>query len=152
MGAEDVNLSEFDFAFTFDPEGRLLREINKDELLRAAASSGEVPLSDRVLIPELGAPADELERDPDSSHAHLQIGVAYWDWGLVEEARRHLETARTLDGARNPYPFFYLGQIEEAEGRHSEAAGLYREALKREDPPNPGFTEALKRVTRAPPS
>ena len=151
VGVEEVNLSEFDFAFTFDPEGRLLREINKDELLRAAPSSGDVPLSDRVLIPELGTPTDQLESDPDSSHAHLQIGVAYWDWGLVEQARRHLETAKTLDGARNPYPFFFLGQIAEAEGRHSEAAGLYREALKREDPPNPGFTEALERVTSTPP-
>ncbi len=149
MGAEGVNLTDFDLAFTFDPDGRLLRQVSKQELQQAAASSGEAPLADRILIPELEALAQPLDDDPTAWEAHLKMGVAYWDWGWVPKARTHLETARTLDGGRNSYPFFFLGQIAEGEGNRAEAARFYREALDREDS-NPGFREALDRVNRVP--
>ena len=149
VGVEHVNLTNFDLAFTFDPDGRLLRQISKQELQQAAASSGETPPADRILIPELEALAQPLEDDPTAWEAHLKMGVAYWDWGWVPKARTHLETARTLDGGRNPYPFFFLGQIAEADRNRAEAARLYREALDREDS-NPGFREALDRVNRVP--
>ena len=146
VGVEHVNLTNFDLAFTFDPDGRLLRKVSKQELQQAAASSGEAPLADRILIPELEASARRLENDPGDWEAHLEIGKAYWDWGWVEKARSHLEAARTLDAERNPYPFFFLGQIAEAEGNLVEAARLYRQAIEREDSPKPDFREALDRV------
>ncbi len=74
------------------------------------------------------------------------MGTAYWDWGWAEKARPHLESARTLEGGSNPYPFFFLGQIAEAEGNRAEAARFYRQAIEREDSPKPDFREALDRV------
>ena len=76
----------------------------------------------------------------------MEVGKAYWAWGWVPKARTHLETAKTLDGGRNPYPFFFLGQVAEAEGNLVEAARLYRQAIEREDSPKPDFREALDRV------
>ena len=147
VGVEEVNLSDFDYAFAFGPDGRLVRELSKHELQQTAGESAIAPPADLVLIPELQAPLGRMAFDRNPWHPHLQLGLAYWEWGLAEKARRHLETAKTLDGGKNPYPFFYLGQIEEAEGSRAEAARLYREAIERLDPPNPAFTEALERVT-----
>ena len=151
VGVEDVNLSDFDYAFAFGPDGRLTRELSKHELQRTASESAIAPPADLVLIPEIQAPVGRMASDRNPWYPHLRLGLAYWEWGLTEKARRHLETAKTLDGGKNPYPFFYLGQIEEAEGGRAEAARLYREAIERQDPPNPVFKEALERVTSTPP-
>ena len=66
VSVQDVDLTNFDLACTFDPDGRLLRQISKQELQQAAASSGETPPVDRILIPELEAPARRLENDPNA--------------------------------------------------------------------------------------
>ena len=146
VGVEDVNLADFDLVFVFDPQGRLLREVSKQELRKASSSSDEARV-DRILIPELDELAEPAQSDSNAWEARLKLGVAYWEWGWAAKARTHLQAVRTLDGDRNPYPFFFLGQIAEAEGSRAEAALLYREALEREDS-NSGFREALERVNR----
>jgi cytochrome c-type biogenesis protein CcmH/NrfG len=64
--------------------------------------------------------------------------------GKLDESRVRFETSRRL----NPglwLSHYYLGQIAEAQGRRTEARGLYEQALKL-DPANPRVKTSLAQL------
>jgi tetratricopeptide (TPR) repeat protein len=142
---DDVNLADFDYAFAFRAEGSLASAYQRVHLEKAA---GDPFFRDRILIPELAVVLKDLEREPDKWYHHLKAGSIYWDWGMAGPARGHFEKAAALDESGNPYPPYYLGQTEEAQGNLEQAARHYRIAAEREPAsPNPSFRESLERVT-----
>jgi hypothetical protein len=145
VGLDEVNLADFDHAFAFHTDGTLASAYQRTHLRKAETD----PLfRDRILIPDLAIVLKDLENEPGKWYHHLKAGTIYWDWGLAGRARSHFENAAALDESGNPYPPYYLGQTDEAQGNFEEAMRHYRMAVEGEaESPNPSFRESLDRVT-----
>ena len=144
VGLEDLDLQDFDYAYAFHADGTLASAYNQTHLRKAEQ---DPLLRGRILIPDLALVLKHLKSEPDTWHIHVKAGALYWDWGVVDLAREHFKQAAALDDSGNPYPPFFLGQTEEAQGNFEAAARHYRLAVKREAAsPNPSFRASLERV------
>jgi Flp pilus assembly protein TadD len=70
--------------------------------------------------------------DPKNREAWNTLGVALWRAGEAAEARKALETSRSLGagGDTDPADWLVLAAIEHAEGRGEEARALYDKSAK----------------------
>jgi len=141
--AETVNPADYDYAFGFDDEGRLISQWTHAQLQQAA--SGEE--RDRVLFPTLKGVFDDKGKWSGEWLPLLRAGQIYWQWGQADSASICLHRSAELDGFHNSYPFFFLGQVSEEQGKSNEAADYYAKAVALDgSPPNPAFREALGRM------
>ena len=141
--AETVNPADYDYAFGFDDEGKLISQWTHAQLQQAA--NGEQ--RDRVLFPMLQGVFGESGKWSGEWLPLLRAGQIYWQWGQLESAGICLRRSAELDGFHNPYPLFFLGQVSEDQGKFNEAAEYYKKAVALDGrPPNPAFREALSRV------
>jgi len=92
-----------------------LDEARRDLLLQARSSFREA-----------------LAIDPDAHEARLRLGRVSWRLGRMDEARSALKTvvAHAPDRRRLYLAHLFLGQVEEDEGRVSQADEHYRKALE----------------------
>jgi tetratricopeptide (TPR) repeat protein len=137
-----VHLRDYDAAFGFGEDGRLLGRWTRMQLQQAVAEQ-----ADRILFPELNSPFDTLAKDGGNWEALLRAGVAYLKWGKLDQATNYLERSAEQSHDQNPYPAFFLGQVREAQGRVVEARRYYARAVAL-DPgrQNPAFRAAFERV------
>ena len=147
---EHIAVSSFDRAFSFDDEGNLAAECSREELSNLS-SSDEAVISDAdlVLHAALKPIRNALTENPNDWHKQLAAGIIFWEWGQLEKAEAHLEAAARSNGFENPYPLFFLGQVNEWQGNYEKARGYYEQAIEREaHSPNPSFREALTQLQR----
>ena len=138
----NITVSGFDRAFAFDDQGRLVSEWPRKELSNLS-SSDDLVISDAdlVLHAALKPIRNSLVENPDQWHKRLAAGIIFWEWGQLEKAEGHLEAAARSNGFENPYPLFFLGQVNEWQGNYEKARGYYQQAIDREgDSPNPSIT------------
>ena len=146
----NISVSGFDRAFGFDEEGNLAAEWSRDEL-SAISSPDEAVISDAdlVLHAALKPIRNALTENSNDWHKQLAAGIIFWEWGQLEKAEAHLEAAARSNGFENPYPLFFLGQVNEWRGNYEKARGYYEQAIEREaHSPNPSFREALTQLQR----
>ena len=138
-----VHLRDYDAAFGFGEDGRLLQQWTRAQLQQASTREQ----ADRILFPGLNSALDALAKDPENWDALLRVGVVYSKWGQLDQATDYLEHSAEQSHGQNPYPAFFLGQVREAQGRMDEARRYYAQAVAL-DPgrQNPAFQEALERV------
>lgn len=142
---DTVDPADYDYAFGFDDDGKLISTWNRDQL--RSATSGEQ--RDRVLYPTLSRIFDDAKWSGKWTPL-LRAGQTYWQWGQLDSAAICLRRSAELEGSHNPYPFFFLGLVREDQGVPSEAAQLYQRAIALSgDQPNPAFREALDRLSRS---
>ena len=147
---ENINVSGFDRAFSFDDEGHLVTEWPREELSNLS-SPAEVVISDADVVLHAGLEPirNALVENPDDWHKQLAAGIIFWEWGQLDKAEAHLEAAARSNGFENPYPLFFLGQVSEWQGNYEKALGYYQQAVEGEgDSPNPSFREALTQLQR----
>ncbi len=138
-----ANPADYDFSFGFDDDGFLISERTKEQL--QTASTGEP--RDRVLMPSLNLIFNRKGNWEAEWLPLLRAGQIYWQWGDIDSALHRLQQSAEADGNKNPYPFFFMGQIREEQGDKAEAARLYEQAVSLDGKrPNPVFTAALARV------
>lgn len=77
----------------------------------------------------------ELDR---SARSYSFMGLSYRHLGRFDEAKKYFQEGLQKD-PRNPSCLFNLGFIEERQGNHVKAEGLFQAALRS----NPDFSEAL---------
>jgi tetratricopeptide (TPR) repeat protein len=141
--ADTVNPADYDYAFGFDDEGKLISQWTHTQLQQA--TSGEQ--RDRVLFPTLKGVFGDNSKWSGEWLPLLRAGQIYWQWGQLESAGICLRRSAELDGFHSSYPFFFLGQVSEDQGKFNEAAEDYTKAVALDGkPPNPAFREALDRV------
>ena len=142
---EVVNPAEYDYGFGFDDEGNLISQWTHAQLAQAAAGQQR----DLVLYPTLKTVMGEGSKWSGEWLPLLRAGQIYWQWGQLDSATLCLRRSAELDGNHNSYPFFFLGQVNEDQGKLTEAAENYSKAISLDgNPPNPAFREALNRVKR----
>ena len=140
-----IHPPDYDYAFGFDENGNLISQRTHEQLQNAA--SGEQ--RDRVLFPSLNRVFDGSAKWSGEWMPLLRAGQIYWEWGQLESGAICLRRSSELDGGRNPYPFFFLGEISEDRGQFSDAREYYTKAVALDgSQPNPAFREALERVRR----
>jgi len=143
--ADAVNPADYDYALGFDEDGKLIAHWTREQL---RAASGEQ--RDRVLFPMLNPIFDRNANWSGEWLPLLRAGQIYWQWGQLGSAQICLRRSAELDHGNNPYPFFFLGEVSEDEGRLNEARDYYAKAIALDgSQPNPVFREALDRVRRA---
>jgi Tetratricopeptide repeat len=142
---ERIDLRDYDYAFGFDDDGRLISQWTHAQL----EASANPEQRDRILYPELNGVLAKNGKSADQWLALLRAGQIYWQWGQLESAANCLRRSAELEGGHNPYPFFFLGEVREDQGSLAEAAQYYAKALALDGSrPNPAFREALNRVQR----
>lgn len=75
--------------------------------------------------------ASVLQSDPDNIDAHRWLGVAYYDLGIGEMAKEHLQKAAAL-APGDPRPLHLIGHICSENADLPGAADAYEEALRRD--------------------
>lgn len=138
-----VQLRDYDEAFGFGEDGRLLSQWTRAQLQEASTREQ----TDRILFPGINSAFDALAKEPGNWDALLRAGVIYLKWGELDRATEYLERSAEQNHNQNPYPAFFLGQVCEAQSRIAEARRYYAKAVAL-DPgrQNPAFREALERV------
>ena len=138
-----VQLRDYDAAFGFGEDGRLIGRWTRAQLQQASMREQ----ADRILFPELNALFDALAKDAGNWDALLRAGVVYLKWGELDQATDYLDRSTEQSHDQNPYPAFFLGQVREAQGRVDQARRYYARAVAL-DPgrQNPAFREAFERV------
>ena len=138
-----VRPGDYDAAFGFDEEGRLVWRWTHAQLVQA----GTREQTDRILLPALNPIFDTLTREPDAWPALLRAGVVYSQWGELDMAADFLQRSAAQNHDQNPYPLYFLGQVRELQGMFGEARRLYAQAMALDTgQPNPAFRQALERV------
>ena len=138
-----VRPGDYDAAFGFDEEGRLVWRWTHAQLVQA----GTREQTDRILLPALNSIFDTLTREPDAWPALLRAGVVYSQWGELDMAADFLQRSAAQNHDQNPYPLYFLGQVRELQGMFGEARRLYAQAMALDTgQPNPAFRQALERV------
>ncbi len=141
--ADAVRPGDYDAAFGFDDEGRLVQRWTHAEL----AQAGTREQADRVLLPALIPIFDTLAKEPENWTALLRAGVVYSQWGELDTAADFLRRSAAQNHDQNPYPLYFLGQVRESQGMLDEARRLYAQAVALDtSQPNPAFRQALERV------
>jgi tetratricopeptide (TPR) repeat protein len=141
--ADTVNPADYDYAFGFDDEGKLISQWTHAQLQQAATGEQR----DRVLFPTLKGVFGDNSKWSGEWLPLLRAGQIYWQWGQLQSAGICLRRSAELDGFHNSYPFFFLGQVSEDQGKFNEAAEYYTKAVALDgNPPNPAFREALTRL------
>jgi len=144
--ADTVRLGDYDAAFGFDDEGRLVWRWTHAQL----AQAGTREQTDRILLPALNPIFDTLAKEPENWTALLRAGVVYSKWGELDMAADDLQRSAALNHDQNPYPLYFLGQVRESQGRLDEACQLYAQAVAHDSgPSNPAFRQALERVQKS---
>ena len=146
VSADAVRPGDYDTAFGFDEEGRLVWRWTHAQL----AQAGTRELADRVLLPALNPIFDTLAKEPGNWTALLRAGVVYSQWGELDTAADYLQRSAAQNLDQNPYPLYFLGQVRESQGMLDEARRLYAQAVAHESgQPNPAFRQALERVQKS---
>jgi tetratricopeptide (TPR) repeat protein len=141
-----VRPGDYDAAFGFDDEGRLIQRWTQAQLAQASTRDQ----IDRVVLPALNPIFDTLAKEPENWAALLRAGVVYSQWGELDTAADFLQRAAALNRDQNPYPLYFLGQVRESQGRLNEARRLYAQAVAHDSgQPNPAFRQALERVQKS---
>src|SRR5262249_22739980 len=142
---EAVRPGDYDAAFGFDDEGRLLWQWTHAQL----ALAGTREQTDRIIFPALNPAFDTLARDPGAWTALLRAGVVYSQWGELDVAADFLQRSAAQNHDQNPYPIFFLGQVRESQGMFGEARRLYAQAVALDTgQPNPAFRQAREHVAQ----
>lgn len=140
---DEVNPGDYDYAFGFDDDGKLVSHWTREQL--QAAATGE--RRDRVLYPTLNSVFGADEKWSGEWMPLLRAGQIYWQWGQLNSAAICLRRSAELEGGHNSYPFFFLGLVREDQGSAADAAALFKRAIALDgSQPNPAFREALDRV------
>jgi tetratricopeptide (TPR) repeat protein len=138
-----VRPGDYDAAFGFDEEGRLVWRWTHAQL----AQAGTREQTDRILLPALNPTFDALAREPGAWPALLRAGVVYSQWGELDLAADFLQRSAAQNHEQNPYPLYFLGQVREWQGMFDEARRLYAQAVTLDTgQPNPAFRQALERM------
>ena len=138
-----VRPGDYDAAFGFDDEGRLVWRWTHAQLAQAATREQ----TGRILFPALNPVYDTLAREPGAWPALLRAGVVYSQWGELDMAADFLQRSAAQNHDQNPYPLYFLGQVRESQGMFGEARRLYAQAVALDSvQPNPAFRQALERV------
>ena len=137
-----VQLHDYDAAFGFGEDGRLVNRWTRAQLQQASTRRQ----IDGILFPALNPIFDELAKEPDKWNALLRAGVIYSQWGELDTAADLLGRSAELNH-QNPYPLFFLGKVRESQGMLAEARRYYQQAVDLDSgQPNPAFREALERL------
>ena len=152
--ANDVALSKYQAVWAFRSDGTLITSLNDAsdfaELKRDDLGFG----SDNLLIyPKL---LDVFGNSPGKGR-HKPNGYDYLKCGSVLASYNDLAGAEACLGMSikdipsNPYPYFYLGKIQEDQGKTCLARESYGKAVELDDPksPNPFFDGALRRLSHS---
>jgi tetratricopeptide (TPR) repeat protein len=142
---EAVQLKDFDRAFGFDDDGRLVQRSGHAQL-QAAATRQQM---DRTLFPALNAPFDALAKDPGNWDAALRAGIVYSQWGEWDSAADFLVRSAELNHYQNPYPLFFLGKVRQSQGMLDEARRCFAQAVALSaGERNPAFQEAIEQLRK----
>ena len=137
-----VNFANVDYALEYSADGSLLHSYDHAALTRLD-NQQRYAIFDATLQTAL----DSLTRNPKSFEDLLHAGTAFLDWGFYDEAQRYLQNAKFASSATNPYPFFFLGQLAEAQHHPEIVRAYYSKAVELDStPPNPAFANALARL------
>lgn len=143
-----ILFTNFDRIFSFNSEGQLVNEWSSEEIksLKPTKDS-EITEMDVILFPALRKIREHLIVDPDAWYKQQEAAVIFWNWGLTHRAELMLNRALQNGGSENPYPYYYLGQINEWRGDTKEAQNYYQMAVEREHlSPNTVFKQALEGI------
>jgi hypothetical protein len=140
-----VQLRDYDEAFGFDDEGRLVHRWTSAQLQQASTREQTGP----ILFPMLNGVFDTLAKEPGNWPTLLRAGMVYSQWGELDTAADFLQRSAELSHYQNPYPLFFLGQVREAQGMFSEARQYYAKAVALDSgASNPAFRQALERAMK----
>jgi len=79
---------------------------------------------------------------------HLLLASAYAKAGRLEEAEKHAQRAATLAKEKGAYATFFLGEIQDAEGKSTEATATW-ESVVTQFPNDAIATKAKEKLTQA---
>lgn len=145
----ELTLASYSVAWIFKQDGSLL-SVSRGEhpLLSALDEPPGVHLGQMAL---LFPGAFDIHLDPRAPEGYWWLiwGVRLLEYGEGQRAQPYLIKASELIHD-NPYPWYFLGTIAEAENRTREAHDLYLKASETETGArNPGFAGAIERTSHA---
>ena len=140
--AAEVDPAAFDHAFVYDEQGNLRRQYDHSALAAAAQAHPEA-----IVVPELSPVLDRLRQAPDDHMALLKAGELCLNWGLDKRAESYLGRSTEVTHGRDPYAFFFLGELKERQHDLAAAYADYQRAVETDqEPRNPLFQQAADRV------
>jgi len=140
--AGDVQPAAFDHAFLYDDAGNLRREYDHAGLVAAAREQPEA-----IVIPDLEPWVERLRGAPNDDLALLKAGEICLRWGLDQRAEDYLRRSIESSHERNPYGYFFLGQLKERQRDRVAALADYQHAVDTDQTPrNALFQQAVERI------
>lgn len=153
VSPSEVDLSRYQRVWAFRSNGTLIKDIRDPAhfAIRPDVASG-FSAADLLLFPKLfdifGASASRhaASKKPDG-YQYLNCGAALLSYGNLAGAKKCLDSSVRLL-PENPYPHFYLGEVQERLGRIELARVSIERAIALDDPksPDPYFRPALEHL------
>ena len=154
ISPSEVDLARYQQVWAFRSDGTLVKDVHDPAHLaiQSGAASG-FSAADLMVFPKLFdifASQQASSKRPDG-YQYLNCGAALLSYGNLAGAEKCLESSlRLLPG--NPYPHFYLGEIQQKQGLIDLARASFDRAIALDDPksPNPYFRQALELISKVP--
>lgn len=151
VAAASVDLSGYDYIWVFRSDGTLAASLRGREVHLAAAAGAPFSALELIAHPRLLELASAARAGPQVYGTKaLECGADFLARNELDKAQWCLRAAVERLPA-NPYPYFYLGALEEKRGDLAAARDLFERAVQLDDPsgPNAYFREALARARAA---
>jgi|GEM_PF-6027100 len=154
----EVDLSRYQRVWAFRSDGTLAKDVSEPAHF-ATRPDAELGFSaaDLLIFPRLldvfGDPAVQYaDRKQLDGYQYLVCGTALLSYENLAGAERCLVQSSRLI-SENPYPYFYLGNLQEKQGMTELARTSFERAMALDDPksPNPWFRKALEHVSKPTP-
>lgn len=151
-GVRFISLSEVDLAryqqvWAFRSDGTLVKDVHDPvHFVSPSDAASEFSAADLLVFPKLFdifASQQTDSKRPDG-YQYLNCGAALLSYGNLAGAKKCLESSSRLL-PENPYPHFYLGELQQKQGLLDLARASFGKAITLDNPksPNPYFRQAL---------
>jgi len=152
VAPDEADPASYAQVWAFRSNGSLVRRALPADYEALSRSRPEAPSANPLIYPSLldvfkpGGPLGPQEQ----GYRLLSCGVALLVYENLNAAQSCLERSVALI-PDNPYPAYYLGQLNEKQRRFVDARRWYERAVETDDrkAPNPAFHQAVKRVVGA---
>lgn len=115
---------------------------------KALLAMGELQLQTGDTTGALTTLEKAFDLNGASWRTHLLLASAYTKAGRLEDAEKHAQRAVTLAKERGAYATFFLGEIQDSEGKSAEAKSTW-EIVLAQFPNDPIATRAKEKLTQS---
>lgn len=129
---------KFDHIFVYTSEGKIREHI---DLKKNNLDEDRI---DEIIYPEIVA----YNKENMTLVEVLDLGNIYQSLGNSEMAIKTFEKGINMSNGINPYPYFFIGNVYEANGDYKKANEYYNKAIEVDKDENSIFTDAVKRISK----